>query len=55
MNFWKIFYALGAAAGVFYGFMYWFEALPADNITLAFYAWGFACMCAAEVLGKERH
>ena len=53
--FWKVFYALGAAASVFYGFMYFTGALEPDGVTTAMYCWGFACMCAAEVLGKERH
>lgn len=51
--FWKIFYALTAVAGVFYGFMYWFEVLPADNITLAFYVWAWACMCAGEAIRRK--
>ena len=50
---WKIFYALTAVFGVIYGFLYWFEALSADNITLAFYCWGCACMCAGEAIRRK--
>ena len=50
----NIFYTLAAVAGVLYGFLYWFEVLPANNIALAFYCWGWACMCAAEAMrGKD--
>ena len=47
--FWKVFYTLAAAAGVFYGFMYFAEVLPADNFTLGMYclAWSFMCISEA--------
>ena len=52
-KFWRIFYALAAVFGVIYGFLYWFEVLPADNIGLAFYCWGWACMCAGEAIRRK--
>lgn len=51
--FWKIFYALAAACGVFYSFMYFAEALPADNITLGIYCLGWALMCAREAFQRK--
>lgn len=51
--FWKTFYTLAAIAGVFYSFMYFTGALPADNITLSMYCFGWALMCAKEAFERK--
>ena len=50
---WKIFYTLAAACGVFYSFMYFIGALPADNFTLGMYCLGFSLMCAGEAIRRK--
>lgn len=52
-TFWKVFYTLGFIYMVVSGFRYWFEVLPADNITLAIYSWVIAFTWLAEAIRRE--
>jgi hypothetical protein len=49
-KFWKIFYTVAGIGAIMYGFLYWNEALPVDNITMAMYCFGFGCMALREAL-----
>jgi hypothetical protein len=49
-EFWKIFYAIAAIVAGVYGFLYWHEVLPVDNITMGLYCFGFGCMALGEAL-----
>ena len=51
--FWKIFYTLAAACGMFYSIAYFAELLPADNFTLGLYCLGWALMCAGEAIRRK--
>ena len=51
-KFWKIFYTIVGIGAIVYGFLYWHEVLPVDNITMCAYCWGFGCMVLAEVLKR---
>ena len=51
--FWKIFYALAAVFGAFYSIVYFAEVLPADNITLGMYCFGWTLMCASEAVRRK--
>ena len=51
-KFWKIFYTFAGIGAIVYGFLYWHEVLPTDNITLAMYCFGFGCMALGEALRR---
>ena len=51
--FWKIFYTLAAAWGLFYSIVYFAEVLPADNFTLGMYCLGWTFMCAGEAIRRR--
>ena len=50
--FWKIFYALAGAYGMYYSIMYFAGKLPADNITLGMYCLGLSCVALGEALRR---
>ena len=49
-RFWKIFYTIAGIGAIVYGFLYWHEVLPADNIVMGMYYFGFGCMTLGEAL-----
>lgn len=51
-KFWKIFYTIAGIGAIVYGFLYWHEALPVDNITMGMYCFGFGCMALGEALRR---
>ena len=52
-TFWKSFYVLGAGYFTATGFSYWFEAVPADNITLAIFSWVIAFAFLTSAITRE--
>ena len=51
-KFWKIFYTIAGIGIIVYGFLYWHEVLPVDNITMGMYCFGFGCMALGEALRR---
>ena len=51
-KFWKIFYTVAGIGVIVYGFLYGYEALPVDNITMGIYCFGFGCMALREGLRR---
>ena len=51
-KFWQIFYTIAGIGAFIYGFLYWYEVLPMDNITLGMYCFGFGCMALGEALRR---
>ena len=49
-RFWKIFYTIVGIIVIVYGFLYWNEVLPVDNITMGMCCFGFGCMTLGEAL-----
>lgn len=47
-KFWQIFYTIAGIGAIVYGFLYWNEVLPVDNITMGMYCFGFGCMALGE-------
>ena len=50
--FWQVFYMVAGIGAIVYGFLYWNEVLPVDNVTVAMYSFGFGCMALGEVLRR---
>lgn len=51
-KFWKIFYTVAGIGVIVYGFLYGYEVLPVDNITMGIYCFGFGCMALGEGLRR---
>ena len=51
-NFWQFFYTAAGIGAIIYAFLYWNEVLPADNITMGVYCFGFGCMALGEALRR---
>ena len=51
-RFWQFFYTIAGIGAIVYGFLYWFKALPVDNITMGMYCLGFGCMALGEALRR---
>lgn len=49
-RFWKIFYTIAGIGAIVYGFLYWYQVLPVDNITMGMCCFGFGCMALGETL-----
>jgi hypothetical protein len=49
-RFWKIFYTITGICAIVYGFLYWHEVLPVDNIIMGMCCFGFGGMALGEAL-----
>ena len=51
-RFWQIFYTIAGISAIVYGFLYWHEVLPVDDVTTGMYYFGFGCMALGEALRR---
>lgn len=51
-RFWQFFYTVAGIGTIVYGFLYWYEVLPTDNITMGMYCVGFGFMALGEALRR---